>query len=235
MKKLFSLPENATRQARAAIEYTLAVVVSLTLTFFIYLYLAFQTLAWQLFVAAGVSLVIVFITILMVPLIQKGRHVTAIRILIGAMLVICLLAPFIFADNIGSMAGVIIFTVILLLAIRIMPQSDLPRIIFIGLIALGAIVLIDMSAPASQISIPAAGTTTLIGCVLTVILCIFFIIREFPNIPLTSKLLLTFPRWDLAVCLLAASEDGRPRLGPVDSRNRANAAHHTPNGQFGLV
>lgn len=192
MKKLFSPPENATPQVKAAIQHTWVVLGALPLTFFVYLFLAFQMHVWQLFVAAGVSLLITIIALVTLQLIQKGRPIVGMRLLTGAMLGICLLAPFIFADNVGSMVGVIIFIVSLLFAIRTLPPTDLPRIIFIGLIAMGTVVLIDIAAPASQISIPAAGTITLIGGGFTVLMGIFLIAREFETLPIASKLLLTF-------------------------------------------
>lgn len=192
MKKLFSPPEKATPQAHAAFQFTLIVLVTVALAAVIYLALAFQPQVWQSFAAVGACLVVACTAITTLWLIHKGRHILGMRILIGVLLVVPFFTAFIFSNNIASVVGIIVFVLNLLFAVRTLPPGDLPRITVIGLIAMGAAILLDTLAPASQLPIPVAGSIILISGGLSVSIGIFFILREFQNIPIASKLLLTF-------------------------------------------
>jgi GAF domain-containing protein/HAMP domain-containing protein len=191
-EKLFSLPENVTSQARSAWQSTWSVLVITVLALPMYIYMGFQSRAWQFFAMVGMLLFMLCIHGLVLRMIRTGSNINGMRLLIGLMIAITFPMVFIFGNNVGSSIGLIIFAMSLLFAVRTLPSKDLAPITFIGLVTVAAVVVIDLFAPATQLSFPIGETITPVIAGLTIITSIFLIAREFRNISLASKLLLTF-------------------------------------------
>lgn len=192
MKKLFSLPESAHPQAFAALQSVLFVFPFSIITLLICIFFAFQQPVWQYIGAVGICIGLNIVCIAAWRLIKKGHHIAAVRLLITSLLVMPCVMAFLLADYVSSIASILIFMTSLLFTIRSLPPADLPRVTFLSLITIGSAILIDLISPETQLSMPFANAVTIIGGVFSVITITFFILREFQNVQLSSKLLLTF-------------------------------------------
>lgn len=192
MKRLFSLPENATPQARAALQCALFMFIGTLVTIPFYIFLVIQNPIWQLYAALGMNIAVCATAVVTGWLIHRGRHILGMRLILGILWASAFLAVFLYSNNIGSSVALIVFIVNLIFTIRTMPLRNLPLLIFVRLIVLGVIILLDILAPPTQLVIPQANFLAPALGGFVILVGSFFIALEFRNIPLASKLLLTF-------------------------------------------
>jgi len=155
------------------------------------IYLAVQSQAWQLFALAGIAVMLCLVAAVSAWLSRRGRPSLAAKLLIDASLVVPILFAFLIS-GLGLVGGLAVVLVTLAIAAQTLSPKDMGRA-FIASVGSGmAAGLLDLWAPASQLSVSALQTfiPALVGVL--ILAYSFFILRQFSSYPLTTKLILSF-------------------------------------------
>ncbi|MBN1976079.1 MAG: GAF domain-containing protein [Anaerolineae bacterium] len=170
--------------------FALVILIGTTLAVPVYLYLAFQTGTWQLFVIAGLSFTLNVASIIGVILTRRDRPTLAAWALFGALLVVFPIMPLLIAD-IGLTSAASIVLLIVALALQMMPlRSAGQAIIASALVGLG-IILLDRFGPAQRLSVPQLNVVLLALGIAALILFQYLAIRQFRDYPMSMKLIIS--------------------------------------------
>jgi len=181
----------ASLQARNAFRVAILYLVGNMVAAPVDIYLAVQTQAWQLFAIAGIAVVLCLVAAVSAWLSRRGRPSLAAQLLIDANLVIPILFAFLIS-GLGLVGGLAVVLVTFAIAAQTLSPKDMGRA-FIASVGSGmAAGLLDLWAPASQLSVSALQTfiPALVGVL--ILAYSFLILRQFSSYPLTTKLILSF-------------------------------------------
>jgi GAF domain-containing protein/HAMP domain-containing protein len=153
-------------------------------------YLAFQTGAWQLFAEAGAMLVLCIVAGISAWLSRRGRPHLGMGLMIGVMLITISLISSLIAD-LGLVLGLIAVILTVLVATQLLPRKQASWAI-IASIGVGLSVwLLDQSGGLTyRLTVPSLQIATpMVAGVLALVYTVF-IIRQFTNYTLRTKLIL---------------------------------------------
>ena len=169
--------------------FALVILIGTTLAVPVYLYLAFQTGTWQLFVIAGLSFTLNAASIISVILTRRDRPTLAAWFLFGALLIVFPIMPLLIA-GVGLTSAASILLLIITLALQMMPLKSAGRaIIASALVSLG-IILLDRFGPAQRLSVPQLNVVLLALSIAAFALFQYLAVRQFRNYPMSMKLII---------------------------------------------
>ena len=156
-----------------------------------YVYLAIQSGAWQLFTLAGAVLMLVVVSAVSVRLARRDQANRSIRLLVGAILVLLLIAATLIS-GLGVAAGLIAVIVTLAIVTQTLPPQNLNKTLLASVIAAIAAGFLDLWAPPFQFVVPGIRSLTLFVALLLLLLFAIVIARQFSAYHLSTKLIIIF-------------------------------------------
>lgn len=186
-----SSPPHLSSQAKTAYRSSAALMLAAILAVPIYLYIAIQINAWQMYVTLLALVLFAGFSVVSTRLCYQGRTTRGIWVLLLSNVAAAVIASHLVA-GLGLPLGLMTFVVVLQLATQNLPSSHSFRAILLGI--LGAIVmgLIDYANPNFQYLVPSLRSVTFTISIGVLFLYAVVIIRQFSTLPLRNKLLLSF-------------------------------------------
>lgn len=187
-------------QTRNALRAVMILLVGHISVHAFFIYLAFETRAWQLFVVVGLILLIEVITLAGIRLIRRGRSELGIELSLGVWLM-SLIGISVMVAGLGLLFAVAAVALVSTIAGQTLPQKSAGRAIIASVVVGAVTLLLDLYVSPIyrfQLAVPVTFLWVVVGAVALVY--IVFIARQFTNYSLRTKLIIAF----LVVSVLSA-------------------------------
>ena len=187
-----SARQNSPHRQHAAVRVALLMLGAAGIYDLYVFYLAFQTGAWQLFTEAGVMLAYSAIVAYSVVLSRRGRSNLGMTLMLGAMQV-TILSTSVLIGELGIALAAIVIILTAFIAVQTLPQKQARLALVASFVVAVLTVLLDFySSVAFEANLSALQMVTSGVAGFLVVIYVIFIMREFQNYTLRTKLLLTF-------------------------------------------
>lgn len=178
-----------------------ALITGLTVP--IYGFIAWQLQAWQLWAVAATNFILMAGGLVGFGLARRGQIVRALKLLIGV-LVFGALMSVAFVGGIGILGAILVVMLGLSIASQGIPRNELNRTLITIVIAAFVVIGVSFLAQPIQFNAPVLGNFIAVAAVAIVIIFGAFIVRQFGNYPLPTKLLIA----SLGIVSLALAAEG---------------------------
>jgi putative methionine-R-sulfoxide reductase with GAF domain len=156
-----------------------------------YGFIAWQLQAWQLWAVAATNLVLMLGGLISWQMAQRQHSVGALRLLIGLLIFGALLSVT-FVGGIGILGAILVVMLGLSVASQGIPRHQLNILLIIIIVAAFVVIGVSFVAQPIQFIAPQLDQFITIASVAIIAVFSFFIIRQFGNYPLPTKLLVAF-------------------------------------------
>jgi GAF domain-containing protein/HAMP domain-containing protein len=179
------------RRRDNALRISLVMAIVLAPINLLYIYLLTQTQTWQIYTTAGVSLSLTILAVIANRLSRSGR---AAHGMISLMIWIAIIVPASSAavKDLGLVIGISGFAAIALIAGLTQNPRSMGWPIAVGAVSGIAAILIDLYAQHERLELEVIQTVAPAVIVIILLTYTTFILREFANYPLRTKLVLAF-------------------------------------------
>lgn len=191
MINLLRDPSHLSPQAKSAFRSSLALMVAAVLAVPIYLYIAIQIDAWQMYMTLTALVLFAGFAIVSTRLCFLGQTNKGIWVLLVSNVGAAIVASQLIA-GLGLPLGLMTFVVVLQLATQNLPATQSFRAIVLGIVAAIVMGLIDYINPSFQYIVPSLRSVTFSISIVVLLLYAVAIVRQFSTFPLRNKLLLSF-------------------------------------------
>ncbi len=155
-------------------------------------YFALQTGAWQLRIIVGMSLLMLLVDLISLRLIRRNRIELGLWLIPMGLLVMVLSVSALVA-GLGVLLGPAALILIMLAVGQTMPQKGANQIIFVGVMMGIATMLLDLFGPEGRLAVPEGLLTFFVVMAGVMVLLLgFFVVRQFANYTLRTKLVIAF-------------------------------------------